>query len=118
MTKVQSKILAIELRKAGHSYNYIAPIIGVSKSTLGVWLAEIPYSPNKETVERIGRARAASGAAKTRIKLESFKLAKEEALREIGSISSRDLFMLGLGVYIGEGTKSPITTCVVNSNPA
>ena len=118
MTKVGAKFKAIELRRAGHSYNFIAPVVGVSKSTLSIWLADVPYSPNEETIERVGKARAASGAAKNKIKLESFTLAREEAVREIGALSDRDLLMLGLGLYIGEGTKSSITTCIVNSNPA
>lgn len=117
MTKVHAKAIAIELRKAGHSYNYIAPIAGVSKSTLGVWLANIPYTPNAETIARIGNARAASGAAKNRIKRESIMMARAEALKELGKITGRDLFMLGLGIYIGEGAKSTAMVQIANSNP-
>lgn len=118
MTKVHAKTIAIELRRAGHSYNHIAPIAGVSKSTLGVWLANITYTPNAETIARIGNARAASGAAKNKLKRESIMLAKEEALRELGKMTKRDLFMLGLGLYIGEGGKSTSMISVANSNPA
>ncbi|MEK7480234.1 MAG: hypothetical protein AAB665_03030 [Patescibacteria group bacterium] len=109
---------AIELRKAGHSYNHIAASVGVSKGTLAVWLADIPYTPNLETIERIGKARAASGEVKSRLKRESFRRAREEASADIKAISHRDLFMLGLGLYIGEGAKSTSQTCFVNSNPA
>lgn len=116
--KVLAKEKAIELRKAGHSYNYIAPQIGVSKSTLGIWLADVSYTPNLETLARIGNARAASGAAKSRIKRESMKMAMDEARIDIGSLSKRDLFMLGLGLYIGEGMKSTQSTRFTNSNPA
>lgn len=118
MTKVHAKILALEMRKAGHSYNYIAPKAGVSKSTVAMWVADIPYTPNAETIARIGRARAASGAAKNKIKRESFEHARFEAQSDIGEISDRDLFMLGLGLYIGEGTKSTSATCFVNANVA
>lgn len=118
MTKVHAKEAAIELRNAGYSYNYIAPRVGVSKGTLAVWLAEIPYAPNSETLERIGKARAASGAVKSRLKLESIQEARRQARIEIGKMSKRDIFMLGLGLYIGEGTKSAMQTVFVNSNPA
>lgn len=116
MTKIHAKYAAMEMRKAGHSYNYIAPRVGVSKSTLSIWLAEIPYTPNIETIARIGRAQAAMMAAKSKIKRESFLQARKEAEQDIGTLSSRDLFMLGLGLYIGEGAKSSSVTCFVNSN--
>jgi hypothetical protein len=112
VTKVHAKIKAIELRQKGHSYNYIASNVGVSKGTLAAWLANIPYTPT-----RIGKARAASGLAKNRLKLASLEQAKREAVIDIGTLSSRELFMLGLGLYIGEGAKSLIATCFVNSNP-
>ena len=118
MVKVHAKTLAIEMRKAGHSYNYIAPKVGVSKSTVGMWVSDIPYIPNQETIERIGKARAASGAAKNKIKRESFQLARDEACTDVQAVSTRDLFMLGLGLYIGEGAKSDSITCFVNSNVA
>ena len=118
MTKIHAKTTAIELRRAGHSYNYIAPKVGVSKGTLAVWLADVPYTPNTETLNRIGKARAASGEVKSRLKRESFQRAREEARAEIQTLSRRDLFMLGLGLYIGEGAKSTQQTCFVNSNPA
>ncbi|MDO8481922.1 MAG: hypothetical protein Q7S75_02480 [bacterium] len=118
MTKVHAKTIALELRKAGHSYNYIAPIAGVSKSTLGVWLADVPYTPNAETIARIGNARAASGAAKNKIKRVSIMMARDEALKELGRMTRRDIFMLGLGLYIGEGAKSTAMVAFANSNPA
>ncbi len=118
MTKVHAKAAAIELRKAGHSYNYIADSVRVSKGTLAVWLADVPYTPNFETIERIGKARAASGEVKSRLKRESFQRARLEARADIDRLSHRDLFMLGLGLYIGEGAKSTLQTCFVNSNPA
>ena len=117
MTKIHAKQAAIELRLAGHSYNYIASRTDVSKGTLAVWLAEIPYTPNSETLNRIGKARAASGAVKSRIKRESIQKARDEARIDIEKISQRDLFMLGLGLYIGEGAKSTLQTVFVNSNP-
>lgn len=117
MTKSQDKIKAIALRKEGHSYARISAQLGVSKGTLCVWLAGVPYTPNEETLRRIGKARAASSAAKSKILSDSLHLAHIEARRDVGKISDRDLFMLGLGIYIGEGTKSIYTPCVVNADP-
>ena len=116
--KVHAKARAIELRTAGHSYNYIAPLVGVSKSTLSAWLATVPYTPNAETCDRIGKALAASGAAKAKLKQNSLEMAWREALSIIGKCSKRDLFMAGLGLYIGEGSKTTNQTVFVNANPA
>jgi hypothetical protein len=118
MTKLYTRIQAQQMREAGHSYNYISQMTKVSKGTLTVWLADVPYVPNLETIERIGKARAASGQAKGRLKRESIASAKEEALVEMAEVSGRDLFMLGLGLYIGEGVKSHSSVGFANANPA
>ena len=108
---------ALELRKDGYSYNYISKITGVTKSTLSEWLSNVNYTPNKHTLDTIGKARAASGLKKHLLKVESLNRARAQAKKDIGDLSKRDLFMLGLGVYIGEGTKSFDGTRISNSNP-
>src|SRR3989344_6214166 len=111
------KSKAIQLRKQGYSYGFILEKVPVSKSTLTAWLSGIKYMPNKEVVNRIGKARAASGAAKTAQKNNIIKVARAQALLELGKLNKRDLFMLGLGIYIGEGTKSHNITRVINADP-
>ena len=111
------KVKADTLRREGHSYNYIAEKLKISKGTLSCWLCEIPYTPNKETLARIGKARIASNLAKHKIKLESFKQARGEAYKDRGEINNRDLFMLGVGLYIGEGSKTHDLVRVINANP-
>ena len=112
----RTKEEAIRLRNAGYSYAYITEEIGVSKSTLSNWLGRMPYQPNKETIAKIGKARAASGLSKNRIKLESIEKARAQAKKEIGKLNERDLFMAGLGLYIGEGSKSHNIVRITNSN--
>lgn len=118
MAKPSAKLSAIELRKAGYSYSHIAESVGVSKSTLASWLAHVPYKPNAETISRIGKARAASGAAKSLLKRESIARARAEAAKEIGKLSRHDVFYVGLGLYIGEGAKSLENNRFTNANPA
>lgn len=89
----------------------------MSKGTLSNWLARVPYTPNEETVHAIGRARAASGAAKSALKEKSIQDAMNEARLEIGSLSERDRTMIGIGLYIGEGSKSHDQAVFVNANP-
>jgi len=108
---------AFRLRRTGYSYSYIASKTGLSKSTLSDWLAEVPYRPNEHTLLTIGKARAASGERKTQIKQRSLVRARQEAESEVGVLSQRDLFMFGLGLYLGEGSKTADVVRVVNSDP-
>ncbi len=117
MTKINAKNQAMVLRKQGHSYNHILKYIPVSKSTLSYWLSDISYIPNKETVARIGKARAISGMAKSREKIKSIIAARQQAQKDIKYLSKRDLFMLGIGLYMGEGTKTHNITRIINADP-
>lgn len=108
---------AIDLRKQGYSYNYIIKHVPVTKSTLSDWLHNIPFIPNKHTIETIGNARIASGKYKHNVKVESLKKAELQAKKDIGDLSDRDIIMLGLGVYIGEGGKTEGITRIINSDP-
>ena len=67
---------------------------------------------------KIVRARVASGIAKRRIKEESLRQARLLAEGDIGTLSKRDIFMLGLGLYVGEGSKTSNAVRLSNSNPA
>ncbi len=107
---------AIQLRKVGYSYSYISRETGLSKSTLSYHLHGIPYTPNSETVKVLGNARIKSGMTKAKSKEESFIKAKKQAKSDIGKMTRRDLFMLGLGVYIGEGSKTHDIIRVVNTD--
>ncbi len=107
---------AKKLRKAGYSYTYISKATGLSKSTLSYQLREIAYKPNEKTIKTIGNARAKSGFTKALSKRASFSEAKKLAKTDIGNMTRRDLFMLGLGVYIGEGSKTQDIIRVVNSD--
>jgi len=106
-----------KLRKEGYSYNYISEKTGVSKSTLSGWLSGVSYMPNKTTIEKIGKARAASGYQKAKQKLESIEKAGREAKQDINKITKRDLFMAGVGIYIGEGTKTNGIVRIINADP-
>ena len=107
---------AIRLRKEGYSYNYIIQYVPVSKSTLSDWLHGVAFTPNKHTLEVIGKARAASGLYKHGAKVKSLDKAEMQAKKDIQSLSKRDVMMLGLGIYIGEGGKTDGLTRIINSN--
>ncbi len=90
---------------------------GVAKGTLSDWLSHLPFTPNAEVVARIGGACTSAIQAQQKRKLQSLALAKTTATKDIPTLTKRDLLMLGLGVYIGEGSKTGGITRIVNSNP-
>lgn len=115
--KVDEKKHAIRLRKAGYSYSDILKEVSVSKSTLSSWLSDIKYRPNREVVNRVGKSRLIAAKRKVKEKEQSIKRAQKIAKKDIGSITKRDLFMLGIGLYIGEGAKTQNIVRIINSDP-
>ncbi|QQR64678.1 helix-turn-helix transcriptional regulator [Candidatus Kaiserbacteria bacterium] len=113
---MSAKDTAIKLRERGYSYTHIAKKTGLSVSTLSYHLSRIPYTPNKKTIAAIGKARSASLLTKSLAKKKTYEEARERAKKDIGIISFRDLFFLGLGTYIGEGSKTHDITRLVNSD--
>lgn len=108
---------ALTLRKSGFSYTYISSKTGLSKSTLSGWLTEIPYTPNKETIATFGKARAAASARRAELRQESIQEIRKIAIKDIWKISQRDLFIFGLGLYLGEGSKTNSQVRMINSDP-
>ena len=108
---------AIDLRKQGYSYNYILKHVSVAKSTLSDWLHDIPFTPNQYTLDTIGKAHIASGVYKHQIKVKSLEKAELQARKDILNLSDRDIMMLGLGLYIGEGGKTDGLIRIINSDP-
>ena len=113
----QLKQKALKLRNAGYSYSMIGKKLNIAKSTLSNWLTNIPFKPNKEVLQRVGKAKLKSALHKQKIKFENITRMKSEAAKEIGKLSLRDIFMLGIGLYWGEGSKSHEEVRVVNADP-
>ena len=107
---------ALEFRKKGYSYTYIHEKTKLSKSTLSHLLRSVPYTPNAFTKKTIGSARVQSGVHKANSKRQSIATARKRAVEDIGQLSHRDLFMLGIGIYIGEGSKTQNIVRVVNAD--
>lgn len=117
MHNLARKQEVVSLRKQGYSYSLISQKTGIPKATLSDWLAGIPYTPNSKVVERIGKARALAGVSHAHKKRQSFEMAHKAALVELGTITQRDLLLFGLGLYLGEGSKTAGVVRLVNSDP-
>jgi len=121
MARKEDKQKAITMRKKGMSYSQIKEKLGVSKSTLSGWLYGMPLSEKRirelqaDNPIRIERYRNTM-----RIKKEArLKEVYEKVSKDIGNFSKRDLFLAGLFLYWGEGTKAQNSSVVLtNTNPA
>lgn len=105
MSKIYLKAKVQLLRSEGYSYELIKQMTGVSKSTLCVWLKKIPFIPNSKTIERMSRGQIKSAETNRELKIIRDQKAKDLARLELDKISKRDLMMIGIGLYIGEGAK-------------
>ncbi|OGI42368.1 MAG: hypothetical protein A2593_01625 [Candidatus Moranbacteria bacterium RIFOXYD1_FULL_44_9] len=92
--------------------------LGISKSTLSCWFKEIPFTPNKYVIGRIKKGPFKSGQIRHNQRVADIAKIKKLAKNELGTITKRDLWMLGLGLYIGEGSKAYETAQLINSDPA
>jgi hypothetical protein len=105
--KTDLKQKAILLRRQGKSYKEILEHISVSKSSLSLWLKEVvlTYSQVKKLQEkRIKYANIGAQKRKTD-RITKTKEIMNRSSSEIGPISSRELFLLGVVMYWSEGAK-------------
>jgi len=108
---------AIRLRNAGYSYSMINDKLGIPKATLSNWLAFIPFQPNEEVLKKVGKAKLKSALYKQNLKFEDIAKMQLEASEDVGLLSERDIFMLGIGLYMGEGAKAFEQVQITNSDP-
>lgn len=111
------KLEAIKLRNEGYSYAYISSKLGVAKSTLSLWLKGVSFIPNLYTKEIITQGQKKSLTSKRVDKARSIQTAVEYADKNIATISEKELLFLGIGIYIGEGSKTGGIVRIVNSDP-
>jgi len=121
MARKKDKQKALIMRQKGMSYSQIKEKLNVSKSTLSGWLYDMPLS-----AERIRELQADSPIRiekyinTMRAKRETrLKEVYKKASKDIGVFSGREVFLIGLFLYWGEGTKAQKNSVTLtNTNPA
>lgn len=120
MTKFIERSKVRQLRKEGKSYSEILKIIKVSKSSLSLWLKDVPLSEGQIKRIKGNKERAIERFIKT------MKLKRQKRLLDYYTkqkkkwlpLSDRELFLSGLFLYWGEGNKaSRNTVSVSNTDP-
>ncbi|MYT23446.1 hypothetical protein GTW69_24700 [Streptomyces sp. SID7760] len=96
---------ARELRLQGMTYDRIQVELGCSKSSISLWVRDLPRPERRRSPEEAS-AVAKRGWERTLQLRETERCrTKREAATEIGSLSERELFILGVGLYWSEGSK-------------
>lgn len=96
---------ARELRLQGLTYDQIQVKLGCSKSSISLWVRDLP-KPELQRSSEEASAIAKRGWERTlQLREEERKQTKRHAAAEIGSLSDRELFILGAGLYWAEGSK-------------
>ncbi|WP_326620393.1 hypothetical protein OG863_24345 [Streptomyces decoyicus] len=96
---------ARELRKEGRTYDEIQVELGCSKSSISLWVRDLPKPPPRTPEEASAIARRGWEATLKR-RDEERRRTKQEATSEIGELTDRELFLIGVGLYWSEGSKS------------
>lgn len=77
----------------------------------------IPFTPNARVRKRMRDASAKLVRMAHANRIRETQRVKKEAIEQIGVLTSRELFMLGIGLYIGEGSKSHENVEITNGDP-
>lgn len=112
MAKIFLKEKARVLRHNGESIGQIAIKLNVSKSSVSYWCRDISLS--KTQINKIyNNAKEVSvrsllifSEKKRKERIKSTKLFSQLGEKDVGILSKRDLLIVGLGLYWGEGYKS------------
>ncbi|MCQ4042227.1 hypothetical protein ACFOSC_24375 [Streptantibioticus rubrisoli] len=102
--KHELQVRARELRLAGKTYDEIVAELGVSKSSVSLWVRDLPKpQPSPERMRRMREARWEPHRRKMAFLREQTKAA---AVAETRQMTDRDLFIAGVALYWSEGCKS------------
>ncbi|MFC9929709.1 hypothetical protein [Streptomyces sp. NPDC127190] len=113
---------ARELRLQGWTYDRIEAELGCSRSSVSLWVRDLPRPERKRTPEESAAIARKGWEERLRIREEERRRVKEEAKQAIGDLSPRELFLLGVGLYWAEGGKDKPydrreNVAFVNSDP-
>lgn len=121
MARFEDHKKALILRKQGKSYSQIKKCLKVSKSTLSCWLRNYPLSKQRIrelrdwSEQRIEKCRETKRQKKEKRLKEIYEIQKKLIL----PLDNRELFLAGLFLYWGEGTKTqPSRLSISNADPS
>lgn len=121
MARFKDREKALALRKQKYSYSQIKKILKINKSTLSYWLRDYPLSKKRIrelrdwNEQRIERYRETMRNKREK-RLKNFYLEQKNL---IFPLNKRELYLAGLFLYWGEGTKTQQSVVSIsNTNPS
>ncbi len=103
--KDELRARARELRQEGMTYDRIQVELGCSKSSISLWVRDLPRPPRRSREEASAIARRGWDATLHRRETER-RRTREAARQETASLTDRELFLAGVALYWAEGSKS------------
>ena len=111
--KIDAQRRARELRARSWTLADIATELGVSKSSVSVWVRDVAFVPNPRR-----RARRRGPNKLQRAKAAEIERLRVEGIERVGTLTEREFLMAGLGLYAGDGAKTGGIVKFANSDPA
>ncbi|WP_081237632.1 hypothetical protein [Streptomyces viridosporus] len=96
---------ARELRLQGWTYDRIQAELGCSKSSISLWVRDLPKPERRDPTEQAKLAARKRWEHELAVRDEKRQRTKAAAASEIGTLSARELFLAGVALYWAEGTK-------------
>jgi hypothetical protein len=109
--KTVEQVRSRELRADGWTVPEIADHLGVARSSVSLWVRDVPYVPRRPRPPR-----------STPNRLQLAKRAEIEQLKawgvaQVGEVTDRDLLIAGAMLYAAEGAKRDGAVAVANTDP-
>ena len=123
MAKSEEKNRALELRQRGMGVRDIAKRIGIAKSTVSLWCRDIELTPvqiqhlHEKWICGGYYGRMKGARMQHRQRLERMAIFQKQGMDLIGKLSNRDILMVGIALYWGEGDKKGRQVKITNSDP-
>ena len=111
--KLAERQQARQLRGTGLPLAEIAARLGVSKSSVSVWVQDVVFEP----VPRVTRGRRRGPNALQRRRQAEIDRLLAEGRARIGRLSEREFLVAGVALYAGEGSKGDGHLRFANSDP-
>jgi hypothetical protein len=112
--KLVERRQARQLRRTGLPLAEIAARVGVSKSSVSLWVRDVEFDG---PVRRRARGRRRDPNALQRRKQGEIERLLEEGRARIGRLSEREFLVAGVALYAGEGSRRDGSIIFANSDP-
>ncbi|MGH2705468.1 MAG: hypothetical protein ACRDJ4_10345 [Actinomycetota bacterium] len=111
--KVVERELARGLRREGGTLEEIAGRLGVAKSSVSLWVRDVPFTPRLPQYRSGTRSQSVLHLAK----LRQIEELDREGLARLGMLTDLAFLAAGTALYIGEGSKRDGMVAFANTDP-